>query len=330
MRRVVLRADADKKTGYGHFIRSLALTAYLKDDFDCHFATYNPTDKLPTDYQLGEIAKVCNYIPIGGASIDEANDDFLNELNHEDIVVLDNYYYSTEYQHKIRNKGCKLVCIDDLHDRHMVCDLLITPSPLRRGDFSLEPSTKFLGGIEWAFLREPFFKPTPIRNISSRINDIVMAMGGADAYDLTNKIARIIHDVIPDANLHVIAGDTVNISAETENMAEIHRQLRAEEIVELMDNSDIGIFPSSTVCIEAFSRRLPVIGGYYVDNQKAFYDYGVNHGYFSQLGNLLDDPCVLGDKLKDIIRGSRPHPVVMDFRKHKEEIIRIFHDLSKN
>ncbi|MCM1490141.1 MAG: hypothetical protein NC095_04875 [Muribaculum sp.] len=55
MQRIIFRADGGGRTGYGHFIRSLALASYLKDDFDCHFTTYNSVDKIPTDYQFAEI-----------------------------------------------------------------------------------------------------------------------------------------------------------------------------------------------------------------------------------------------------------------------------------
>ena len=41
------------------------------------------------------------------------------------IVVLDGYHFDTNYQTKIKQKGCKLVCIDDLHDKHFVADIII-------------------------------------------------------------------------------------------------------------------------------------------------------------------------------------------------------------
>ncbi len=40
--RVVLRADAGRGIGFGHFIRTLALAAYLREDFDCVVASRNP------------------------------------------------------------------------------------------------------------------------------------------------------------------------------------------------------------------------------------------------------------------------------------------------
>lgn len=328
-KRVILRADGSGKTGYGHFIRSLALASYLKDDFDCYFATYNSVNIWPTDYQFQEIGKVCEYLPIVGLTLDEANEDFLNELKKEDIVVLDNYYYSTEYQQKIKNIGCKLVCIDDMHDRQMVCDLLMTACPLKKTDFKMESYTQFVGGIEWAFLREPFLKPNLSRNIPNALHKIVIAMGGADPFHLTDKIVNCIHKVLPDVEIHVMAGDTVEISPKSCNIVKVHRKIEAQEVVKLFDLVDLGIFPASTVCMEAFSRKLPVVAGYYVDNQEEFYRYGVKNDLFAPLGCLLDEETEIEARLSNVIKNKMPMPVIIDYQNQKNKIIELFKGLEK-
>lgn len=325
--RVILRADSDKNIGLGHFIRSLALAGYLKDNFDCCFASYNSDLKALSKYQLTEILRVCVPFVVNGKTLEDFNEDFLEQLHPSDIVVLDNYYFSTEYQQKIKDKGCRLVCIDDMHDRHMVCDMLITPSPLTREEFSLEDHTVFRGGVEWAFLREPFLSPLPVRNVSEQINSIAIAMGGADAFNLTDKFIHIIHSVLPRVQIHAICGDSVIINEESKRIAYIHKNVSAQEIVNLFDNADIGIFPASTVAIEAFSRKLPVIAGYYVDNQKAFYEVGKQRRYFAPLGCLLDDSESIVQRLIRVFHEDRPMPVVINFRAQRERIIELFNQL---
>lgn len=326
--RIILRADASKSIGFGHFIRSLALAGYLKDDFDCCFASFNEDEKALSRYQLTEIFRVSTPFVVRGTNLDEYNEDFISQIHPSDIVVLDNYYFQTEFQRKIKEKGCKLVCIDDVHDRHMVCDILFTPCPLRRDIFSLEQYTKFYGGIEWAFLREPFLTPVPNRNISSDIKRVVMGLGGSDAFNLTDKMIAITHNLLPYVQIDVICGDYVYTSEESKKIAHIHRKLSAAEIVPLFDNADLGIFPASTICIEAFSRKLPVIAGFYADNQREFYDYGVKENFFGPLGNLLEDSLVISNRLKDIILNNRPVPVVKDFKTYKNRIIELFSDLK--
>jgi hypothetical protein len=46
----------------------------------------------------------------------------------------------------------------------------------------------------------------------------------------------------------------------------------ASQIAELMEKAEFGIFPASTVAIEACAMRLPFICGYFVENQKDIYN----------------------------------------------------------
>ena len=325
--RVIIRADASKRIGYGHFIRSLALAGYLKKHFECYFATFNQDNHngQPSEFEIQQIKGTATPLIISGSSLEIFNDKFLMILKRDDIVVLDNYYFGTEYQTKIKNIGCRLICVDDMHDRHMVCDLLITTSPLTREVFSIEDSTKFIGGLEWAFLRAPFFKTVQERCFPYNINRIILGMGGADAFNLTDKMVAIIHNIIPQATIDVICGETVCISEETRNIANVYSCLTAEDIVTLFDNADIGIFPSSTICIEAFARRLPVIAGYYVDNQRAFYNYGAKNNLFAPLGNLLDNAAQIEIRLRHIITNNTYFvPDEINFNAHKEKIIDLF------
>ena len=66
----------------------------LKDDFDCVFFT---TD--PSPYQIDELDKVCRFITLHEES---KLDDFLSCLEGTEIVVLDNYFFTTDYQHQIK------------------------------------------------------------------------------------------------------------------------------------------------------------------------------------------------------------------------------------
>ena len=54
-RTIIFRADGSPIIGMGHFIRTLALAEMLHKDFNCIYATINPTE-----YQKKEIEKVCN------------------------------------------------------------------------------------------------------------------------------------------------------------------------------------------------------------------------------------------------------------------------------
>ena len=101
--KVYFRADAGAEIGYGHFIRTLALADMLKDDFDCTFFT-----QCPTSYQRREVEKVCRLAEL--PADDSKFDIFLDCLRGDEIVVLDNYFFTADYQRLIKRKGCRLIC----------------------------------------------------------------------------------------------------------------------------------------------------------------------------------------------------------------------------
>ena len=150
--KIIFRADGGPTIGMGHFIRTLALAEMLKDDFYCIYATQSPTY-----YQINEIEGVCH------ERIDLPADEthfnvFIDLLKGDEIVVLDNYYFSTEYQRAIKAKGCKLVCIDDMHDKHFVADVIVNHAPISSSNYSATAYTKLLLGFNYALLRQDFLK----------------------------------------------------------------------------------------------------------------------------------------------------------------------------
>lgn len=328
--RVVLRADAGRGIGFGHFIRTLALAAYLRDDFDCVVASRNPDREGLSDYQLAEAGKAgAAVLDLPFRERDEFDSRFLDILSPEDIVVLDNYYYDSDYQDTVRSRCRRLVCIDDVHDRHFTADAVMTFLPLSRDLFSLAPYTQFYSGIEWSFLREPFLAPV-CRRRADEDNPlrIVMALGGADPFGLTDKMLGVLMEVVPDAVIDVIAGDTVQVSAEEMPSVKIHRRVSAEGVRDLLDVADLGVFPASTVCVEAFSRLLPVAAGHFVDNQEEFYAEGVRRGWFAPLGSLHDSTDLLAERIRKAVESLPERKVPeFDFQKGRRRIIDFFRNL---
>lgn len=338
--RVLIRADAGKSVGFGHFVRSAALAAYLRDDFRVFFASFNPDGEPLSAWQLSQI-KASGAEPLELAErlsgIEAFDLAFLDAVGEGDIVVLDNYYFSTAYQRKVRERRARLVCIDDMHSRHFIADVVMTFCPLVREDFSLERYTRFFGGIRWSFLRQPFLAPVVRRDRSKPVEHLVMAMGGADPFMLTPKMARAVRRVFPDALVSVIAGDTVCADSLADPGVRVCRRLDASEVADLFDSADLGIFPASTICVEAFARHLPVAAGHFVDNQEEFYEAGVREGWFLPLGCLLDSEDEIVSRLAEISRrlpGNGGGDIPADtpdfgFAEARDAIVDLFRSLAK-
>lgn len=328
-KRVILRADAGKNIGFGHFVRTNALAAILSKEFECYVASFNPDIFRMSDYQLALIAESgASPLPIEAQNQRDFDEKFLNALGENDVVVLDNYYFTTDYQRRVRSKCRALVAIDDMHQHHFVADALFTFCPLSRSDFSLEDYTQFYGGIHWSFLRAPFLKPLTARNAETPPRRVVISVGGADPLSLSDKIISAVRMASPDIHIDIMAGQTVEISTPESEKLNVWRQIDASQVASLFDNADLGIFPASTVCVEAFSRKLPVAAGWFVDNQEEFYNYGVKHGWFYPLGDLRDSASLISSRISALLNSrSLPASPNVDFAAQKEAILKIFANL---
>lgn len=275
--KICFRADASAQIGYGHFIRLLALADMLKDDFECVFYTV-----APSPYQISEMQKVCPFVPLSEETKFES---FLMKLGGGEIVILDNYFFTTEYQREIKKRGCKLVCVDDMHDKHYVADMIINHALTDTSLFDCEPYTKFCLGLDYALLREPFRKPL---SYEKREKTVVVNFGGADPFGITERIVTMLLQMSISYHIVVILGDKVHLSDKNRQKVTIKKNLSAEQMAEIFETSSVGILAASTVCIEAISRHLPLIIGYHVNNQIEGYRKLVTDGYALPLGLLQD------------------------------------------
>ena len=276
-KKICFRADASATIGYGHFIRSLALADMLKDEFDCVFYTSEPSL-----YQIDELQKVCSFIPLAEKT---KFDDFFDYLDGTEIVVLDNYFFTTEYQREIKAKGCKLVCIDDMHDKHYVADAIINHGPVVPDDFDCEPYTKLALGSNYVLLRRPFLQP--LQN-KQRNNTVIVNFGGADPQHLTDKVISLLFQTNVPFDVVTILGDKTFLSEKNRQKVKILKNLSAQQMADLFETAAFGILPASTVSMEATSRGLPLMVGYFVDNQAEGYSKSVKRGGFIPLGNLQE------------------------------------------
>lgn len=281
-RKILFRADAGQSIGYGHFVRTLALADMLKVDFDCVYYTSEPSLSQNEDIQ-----KVCECVPL---SEETKFEDFLSSLDGSEIVVLDNYFFTSDYQRAIKEKGCKLICFGT-NDRHYYCDILFNFAENDASIFSVEPYTQIKLGIDWAILRKPFRELNPTRP-SQRQNRIAICYGGTDQFYLTEKTVQTIQSMPEDIAITLIATDRFG----TERLAALQKQgvncminATAEQMIETFGECDFLLSSASTIAHEGLACQIPVICGYYVDNQKRMYDYLTKENYVIGLSDMLTD-----------------------------------------
>ncbi|MDC1462639.1 UDP-2,4-diacetamido-2,4,6-trideoxy-beta-L-altropyranose hydrolase [Polaribacter sp.] len=295
-KKIYFRADGNTDIGYGHIIRCLALVDMLKDHFECIFAT-----RFVNKYIIEEIEKSCSsYIKLKEVH-NKHFDEFLSFINKEDIVVLDNYFFTTDYQKQIKSIKCKLICIDDMHDKHYVADLVINHGPgLTENQFSVEHYTKLCLGLNYALLRKPFLNV--VHRKRTEVKKCLICIGGADKHNITSKIFNLLEGNINIDTVDIIIGSSFLFKTELENSivfskkeVNLYSGLSSNEMLDRMQSADFGIFPASSISLEAISVGLPFMVGYYVENQEELYNNLTKVYNVFGLDNLLDIDGLLID-----------------------------------
>ena len=270
--KMCIRVDGSPDIGLGHIVRCISLAHMLKDDFSIHFFALEIPDSLKSEI-----------IQNGWRITDiEKESDFLKSLSENEIVILDGYQFDSDYQKLIKNKGCKLVCIDDFHDQHFYSDLVINHAPgVTKNDYGGEVYTKYLLGPDYALLRPEFLEMSLNKNkINSKdIKNIFICFGGSDFKNLTAKVLSWLPSekfkvtlVLGNAYSH---RDELNKVIEESQGLEIFvkNSLSAKEMRNELEQADLAIVPASGIALEALSINKPLISGYYVNNQFDFYSW---------------------------------------------------------
>ena len=306
-RKICFRADAGAEIGYGHFIRTLALADMLKDDFECVFYTQSPTE-----YQRTEAEKVCKLVAL--PADDSRFQLFLDCLKGDEIVVLDNYFYTTDYQRAIKAKGCKLVCIDDMHDKHYVADAVVNHGFVAEADFSKEEYTQLYIGPDYALLRSPFLRED--NSIRRYDNRWVVCFGGSDQNDYTGEAVRQLKKKCDSPEIVAVVGDGYMHTKRLKDAGVIVKQrLSANEMAGLFRSAANVVCSASSVCYESLACECKVFAGYYVENQKDFYENLKKRGYIIPLGKLYQGIWdVLTEEDNQVIKGLKVVQMRQNFR----------------
>ena len=305
-RKVCFRADASDKIGYGHFVRSLAVADMVKDAFDCTFYTEQPTDD-----QRRQVLAVCPLVelPAGEAKFQA----FLDDLQGDEIVFLDNYFFTEDYQRAIKQRGCRLICLGT-NDRHYYADILLNFAESDPSIFSAEPYTQFKLGIQWTILRKPFRSVSREgRPALTALQQLVICFGGTDQYRLTELSIQVIRKLATGCAVTVVATDRFGLDRMVtlrQQGVQVLMNVSAEELVALFRQADALICSASTIAHEGLACGLPVLCGFYVDNQKRMYAYMEQQHLVLGLSDMLDAhfPARLTEKLTQLSANDIPAP----------------------
>lgn len=263
---LIFRADGDTQIGLGHLYRCGGLSQILGNKHRRILFTKT----LESSEVFATISTFFDEVRFISPNLSTLQERVLFEEDKAEVVILDGYEFGTDYQKAIKEGGMfKLISIDDLNKDHFYSDVLINHIiGIEEKDVLSQPNTKKYVGTDYAILREEFirfaleskFKP------ASKLT-IFVSMGGADLYNATFYILKILFDNYIDAKFEVLIGKAYRHQAtlsEFTNQKNIqfHYGIDASSMINLIDSCSLVICPASTVSYEAMCINTPIITGY--------------------------------------------------------------------
>ena len=162
-----------------------------KKDYDFVFVTKKTSilNIIPSAYKTKLIPE--------SISIEQEPDWLVSLFNsNEYIIIADGYQFISTYQRQIKEKGFKLIYIDDLASEYMFADIIINHSPnISSENFSCAANTKFALGTKYALLRPTFLELLKKENTLKRTDTAFVCFGGADPSDLTLKVTKALLNI---------------------------------------------------------------------------------------------------------------------------------------
>lgn len=253
--RVIFRADGHPKIGLGHVYRCLTIAEILRKHFNCIFVIRHPLDAL-----LTTISRVCQHTVVLPSSLnpEEEINSFLSCIHPNDIVVLDGYHFTTDYQQAIKDTGVQLLCIDDIFSTHFVADMILNPvGGLSPSHYSANHYTRFYMGPKYALVNPVFIEVKRQKKKRKNSEDIFICLGGADPKNDTLNILKRCENISSIQRCQVVIGaayqhlKALNDFAQNSRLTIVqHQNLSPSEMANCMQQCATAICSPSSISYE--------------------------------------------------------------------------------
>jgi spore coat polysaccharide biosynthesis predicted glycosyltransferase SpsG len=246
--RIVACADGDRRIGYGHVMRVLALAEAV---IAAGGAAWLSAGRL--DAWLALRARTCG-VPVerrgggGGARRVIA----LARAVRADWVVADSYRFGHRFQEALRRAGLRVLLLDDYgHAQRYSAELVLNPnaSASARLYRRRSPRSRLLLGPRYALLRPEFGRARRRRAIAPLATRILVTLGGSDARVATRTVISALDD--PRLQVRVLS-----------------RAQPAQDMARHMAWADIAIAGAGTTALELCRMGVPALLVVMADNQR--------------------------------------------------------------
>jgi len=266
--KILIRSDSSSTIGLGHIMRDLVLAEEFQDDvtFACQILEGNMIERIPYD-----------------VSILQSND--VNELIsliqhlHVTLLVIDHYGIDASFEQHVKEvTGVKILSFDDTYEKHH-CDIVLNHNVCAhtsRYEHLVPKGCVLRCGKP--LIRKEFHAEKAIQR--EKIYDVLIAMGGTDAYNLSQKIAQ----ALPKDKRIAILTTTANahlkeLQSFVAEKSHIALHVNSNEVAKLLHQSKLVVVTPSVMVHEVLFMEVPLIAIKVASNQDDMYMYLKKNGY---------------------------------------------------
>jgi len=299
----------------------------LAPHYECIFVTNDP-GKLPAGFSelqipVAEVEKFQYKIPAERKESDETPFDLDPFITGDEVVVTDGYWFGPVYQRRIKDKGCKLVCVDDEASGKFYADIIINHAPgVTPANYKTPDYTFFALGADYAMLRPLFLRQAALERKRRPVSTALICFGGSDYLNLTIPSVKAVIGTGHFSKIFVVTGagylngNELKAAVSGADSVSLYSNLDEPELLSLMLRSDLAVVPASGILFEALAAECLAVSGMYTANQRQIYEGFIQQnaifgcGDFSELGKdlrrfLTDSDTWQPRKLIDGLSASR-------------------------
>jgi UDP-2,4-diacetamido-2,4,6-trideoxy-beta-L-altropyranose hydrolase len=291
MKKIIFRADGNAQMGLGHLYRCCALAEIAGSQYHCVLVA-----RYAEHFKENGISAYFNevvFLEDGMSALEEVNS--INAIEGNKLLILDGYHFDTQYQKQLKQElGCRIICVDDIHNYHFVADAVINHAGgIRASDYSLDPATRLFLGPQYAIIRKEFRQePT----VAPEQGNILMTYGGSDPVNkTTDTLRRMLERYGAAYQIHVVVGPANRYYNEILSVAEnqacvtVYRNINAQQMLELMQRAFVCIASPSSVSLEYLTTTNSyLVSDLIADNQQVFYQYLLKNKLSVSLDQFLE------------------------------------------
>lgn len=289
-----IRADGNGDIGLGHIMRSMTIASVFKDmGFECIYISSAPINKKVFDRYDFKAIEI-DY-PYDNKSIKEACEICeLIKQKEAKYILVDSYYINNEYLEQLK-KYSSIICINSTRYR-LRTDFLINENIACDRDYFDDlysgSDTKLLLGSEYSPIRTEFCNRK--YRMKNKVKKILVTTGGGDQYNfMTNFLKKIskkgkygtLNFLFISGGCNVHYEDLVKESNGLSNVIIVND---ADNMAELMENSDLAISAGGTTVLELSVMGVPTIGIAVADDQVAGLSFMHHIGMICYAGRITE------------------------------------------